>query len=224
MTNERQGWVARALDPGQRMGEVLFGLIMVLTFTLSAGLNVAEGPEGVRQLLIAAIGCNFAWGIIDGVFYIMGALFERGRLNRLSQVLRDAPSEAAATTAIASELDGALGSVSTEGARRNLYLDIARVVSRSAPAKVRITRADLVGALASFWLVVLSTIPAALPFLIFNDRPRFALRVSNGLLLGMLFFVGHRWGKYTGGSGWLIGLALTLVGGVLVAIAVALGG
>jgi hypothetical protein len=224
MTNERQGWVARALDPGQRMGEVLFGLIMVLTFTLSAGLSVAEGPEGVRQLLIAAIGCNFAWGIIDGVFYIMGALFERGRLSRLAQALREAPSETAATAAIAAELDGTLGSVSTEGARRNLYLDIARVVSRSSPPKTRITRADLLGALASFWLVVLSTIPAALPFLIFNDRPRFALRVSNGLLLGMLFFVGHRWGKCTGGSGWLIGLALTLVGGVLVAIAVALGG
>jgi hypothetical protein len=224
MTNERQGWVTRALDPGQRMGEVLFGLIMVLTFTLSAGLSVAEGPEGVRQLLIAALGCNFAWGIIDGVFYIMGALFERGRLNRLSQAVREAPSEAAATAAIAAELEGTLGSVSTEGVRRGLYVDIARVVSRSAPAKIRITRADLVGALASFWLVVLSTIPAALPFLIFNDRPRFALRVSNGLLLGMLFLVGHRWGRYTGGSGWLIGLALTLVGGALVAIAVALGG
>jgi hypothetical protein len=197
---------------------------MVLTFTLTAGLSVAEGPEGVRQLLIAAIGCNFAWGIIDGVFYIMGALFERGRLNRLSQAVRQAPSEAAATAAIATALDGTLGSVSTEGARRTLYVDIARVVSRSAQAKVRVTRADILGALASFWLVVLSTIPAALPFVIFNDRPRFALRVSNGLLLGMLFFVGHRWGKYTGGSGWLIGLALTLVGGVLVAIAVALGG
>jgi hypothetical protein len=224
MTNERQGWVKRSLDPGQRLGEVLFGLIMVLTFTLTAGLSVVEGPEGVRQLLIAAIGCNLAWGIIDGVFYIMGALFDRGRLSRLSQALRDAPSEAVATAVIADEFDGTLGGVTTEGARRDLYLDIARVVSRSAPPKVRITRADLLGALASFWLVVLSTIPAALPFLIFNDQPRFALRVSNGLLLGMLFFVGHRWGKYTGGSGWLIGSALTLVGGVLVAIAVALGG
>ena len=224
MTSERQGWVRRSLEPGERMGEVLFGLIMVLTFTLAAGLSVAEGPEGVRQLLIAAIGCNFAWGIIDGVFYIMGALFERGRLNRLAQALRNAPTETAATAVIAQELDGTLGSVSTEGARHRLYLDIAGVVSRSAPPKVRITRADLLGALASFWLVVLSTIPAALPFLVFRDQPRFALRVSNGLLLGMLFLVGHRWSKYAGGSPWLIGLALTLVGGVLVAIAVALGG
>ena len=224
MTDERRGWIRRSLEPGERMGEILFGLIMVLTFTLTAGLSVREGPEGVHELLLAAIGCNIAWGIIDGVFYVMGALFERGRLDRLFRALRTAPDEAAGAAAIAGELDGTLRDLSTENARRQLYLDIARVVSRSEPPKNRITRADLLGALASFWLVVLSTIPAAVPFLVFRDQPRFALRVSNGLLLAMLFLVGHRWAKFTGGSPWLTGLALTLVGGVLVAIAVALGG
>jgi hypothetical protein len=54
-------FVPRYLDPASRLGEVLFGLIMVLTMTLTAGLTVAEGTEGVRQLLLAAIGCNVAW-------------------------------------------------------------------------------------------------------------------------------------------------------------------
>jgi hypothetical protein len=224
MTDERRGWIRRSLEPGERMGEILFGLIMVLTFTLTAGISVREGPEGVHELLIAAIGCNIAWGIIDGVFYVMGALFERGRQHRLLRALRTAPDEAAATAAIADELDGTLQSVSTEGARRQLYLDIARHVSRLSPPKNRITRADLLGALASFCLVVFSTIPAVVPFLVFRDQPRFALRVSNGLLLGMLFLVGHRWAKFTGGSPWLTGIALTLIGGVLVAIAMAFGG
>jgi VIT1/CCC1 family predicted Fe2+/Mn2+ transporter len=97
-------------------------------------------------------------------------------------------------------------------------------VRRSGPRNIRITRADLLGALASFCLVVVSTIPAVVPFLVFRDQPRFALRVSNGLLLGMLFLVGHRWAKFTGGSPWRTGLVLTLIGGVLVAIAMALGG
>jgi len=224
MTEQNQGWVKRSLEPGERMGEILFGLIMVLTFTLTAGLSVREGSEGVHDLLVAAIGCNIAWGIIDGVFYVMGALFERGRQHRLVRALRTAPSEEAATAVVAGELDGTLRGVSTEDARRQLYLDIARVVSRSSPPKNRITRADLLGALASFWLVVLSTIPAVVPFLVFRDQPRFALRVSNGLLLGLLFLVGQRWAKFTGGSRWLTGLALTLVGGILVAIAIALGG
>ena len=36
----------RLLDPGDSLGEVLFGLIMTLTFTLGAGLMIEE--EGAR--------------------------------------------------------------------------------------------------------------------------------------------------------------------------------
>jgi hypothetical protein len=65
--NERRGWYRRFvehLDPGERMGELLFGLIMVLTFTLGAGLEMGDREE-TRDLLIAALGCNTAWRIID---------------------------------------------------------------------------------------------------------------------------------------------------------------
>src|SRR6266550_2759001 len=68
----------RVLDPIDRVSEVLFGLIMVLTFTGS--LSVAEaGRESIRTMLIGALGCNLAWGIIAGVFYLRGGLAKRGR-------------------------------------------------------------------------------------------------------------------------------------------------
>ena len=68
----------RVLEPIERISEVLFGLIMVLTFTGS--LSVAEaGRDDVRTMLIGALGCNLAWGIIDGVLYLMGCLAEKGR-------------------------------------------------------------------------------------------------------------------------------------------------
>src|SRR5262247_3858649 len=68
----------RVLEPHERVAEVLFGLIMVLTFTGS--LSVAEaGHEDVRTMLIGALGCNLAWGIIDGILYLMGSLADRGR-------------------------------------------------------------------------------------------------------------------------------------------------
>jgi len=51
----------RVLEPNERISEVLFGLIMVLTFTGS--LSVAEsGRDDVRAMLIGALGCNLAWG------------------------------------------------------------------------------------------------------------------------------------------------------------------
>ena len=82
----RSSIAEKYLDPGTSMGEVLFGLIMTLTFTLGAGLIIEEeGSEGARQLLIATIGCNIAWGIIDGALYLAGQLFGRGRLRRLAQ-------------------------------------------------------------------------------------------------------------------------------------------
>jgi hypothetical protein len=222
--NGHGSWVERHLDPGERLGEVLFGLVMVLTFTLTAGLTVAEGREGVRALLASAIGCNIAWGIIDGVFFVMGGLFHRGRKNRIVRAIQAAPDEATAASAVASELDPTLEDVTSPGERRRLYQDVVQVVRRLDPPRVKITREDLMGAIASFWLVVLSTIPAAAPFLIFRDQPRFALRVSNGLLIALIFVVGFRWARYTGGSGWKTGAALALMGIGLVAIAVALGG
>ena len=68
----------RVLDPIDHVSEVLFGLIMVLTFTGS--LSVAEaGRDDVRTMLIGALGCNIAWGIIDAAFYLIACLTEAGR-------------------------------------------------------------------------------------------------------------------------------------------------
>src|SRR6476469_7289806 len=68
----------RVLEPADRISEVLFGLIMVLTFTGSLILVEADLAE-VRTTLIGALGCNIVWGIIDGVLYLMGCLAETGR-------------------------------------------------------------------------------------------------------------------------------------------------
>ena len=75
-----RGWYRRFvehLDPGERLGELLFGLIMVLTFTLGAGIELQGDRTATRDLLIAALGCNAAWGIIDAALFLMGRLSER---------------------------------------------------------------------------------------------------------------------------------------------------
>ena len=64
------------LDPVSRASEILFGLIMVLTFTLSLAASEA-GRADVRAVLIGMLGCNLAWAIIDAVMYLMGARGER---------------------------------------------------------------------------------------------------------------------------------------------------
>jgi len=206
------------------MGEILFGLIMTLTFTLAAGIVIQEeGRDGARAMLIAILGCNLAWGIIDGVLYVLGQVFERGRLRRIGFHLRQATSAAEARRMVADELDETLTSMTDESTRHSLYQSIVER-ARSAPQMVnRVRRADLLGGLAAGWLVFACSFPAVLPFLLLDD-PRMALRVSNAILLGLLFFVGWRWARHTLAKPWIAGVTFLLVGLLLVALAIPLGG
>lgn len=211
------------LAPGDSLSELLFGLIMTLTFTLGAGLMLREDPNAARDLLIATIGCNIAWGIIDGSLYVSGQIFERARMARLGQLIRGADSEEAAAQVVEEELADLVGVTVDAGEREDLYRRMARHVRASRARPRGLVRADLSGAIASFWLVFFGSIPAALPFL-FIDDAWIALRVSNAILIALLFIAGYRWAAYTALRPWLTGLLFTVAGVGLVVMAIALGG
>ena len=213
----------KQLSPGDSLSEILFGLVMTLTFTLGAGLLVRQDPDAARELLIATVGCNVAWGIIDGAFFISGQLFERARMALVGPRIREAKSEDAAISLVAEELDELMGLTVDAGERAELYQRMVRHIRSSRPGRPSVTRADFYGALASFWLVFFSSIPAALPFLIVPDAWR-ALRISNAILIASLFVVGYRWAGHTTLRPWRVGLTFTVAGVGLVALAIALGG
>lgn len=219
---ERASLVHRYLDPATSLAEILFGLIMTLTFTLGAGLIIEEeGRAGVRELLIAVIGCNVAWGIIDGALFLVGQLFDRGRLRRLGRAVRLAPDQA--TALVASELEPLVADLLSTREAQALYGRIAENIGSKPEASTSIAREDWLGAALSFCLVVISGIPAAIPFLLIEDA-HLALRVSNAVLVGLLFFTGYWWARYTVSKPWLVGVAFLVIGIVLVAAAIALGG
>jgi hypothetical protein len=88
------------LKPSESLTEVVAGLIMALTFTLGASVLSGGGADGVRAALVGAIGCNVAWGIIDGVLYMMASTFERNRQLRFRRAIASAADKAAALAAI----------------------------------------------------------------------------------------------------------------------------
>src|SRR5215218_9954031 len=129
----------RVLDPVDRISEVLFGLIMVLTFTGS--LSVAEaGRDDVRTMLIGALGCNLAWGIIDGVSYLMGSLAEKGRGLLTFRALRMAADPKEAQRHIADALPPVVASVlqpaELEAVRQRL------IQLPEPPAKAQLSKDD----------------------------------------------------------------------------------
>jgi hypothetical protein len=221
---KRSSLMHRYLDPASSLGEILFGLIMTLTFTLGAGLIIEdEGREGARQLLIAVIGCNVAWGIIDGALYVVGQLFDRGRSRKLGMAIRASADKSAATALVAEELDPMVSGVLSKSECEVLYGRVAENIMQKPAAAAGVTKEDWLGAFTSFWLVVITSAPAAIPFLLFDDA-RFALRVSNAVLLALLFLTGYWWSRYTLGKPWRTGFFFLIGGSLLVLAAIALGG
>ncbi len=88
---------------------------------------------------------------------------------------------------------------------------------------VRLTMRELRGALGVFLLVFISTFPVALPFVFFTDL-RFAMRVSGAIAIAMLFFCGYRWGHYAGMRPMRVGVIMVILGSLITAAVIALGG
>jgi VIT1/CCC1 family predicted Fe2+/Mn2+ transporter len=169
------------------------------------------------------LGCNVAWGVIDGALYLAGQLFDRGRLQRLGHAIKRTHHRSEAVTLIAEELNPLLGGLLSPRETEALYERIVDNVARKTEKKNAITRDDWLGAVVSFFLVVITSLPAAIPFLLIDDA-RLALRVSNAVLVALLFFTGYWWARYTVSKPWVAGLAFLLIGTGLVVAAIALGG
>lgn len=223
----RDTFLRRYLEPADRLNEVLFGLIMVLSFTLTAGLAIGDGPDATRQLLLATIGCNVAWGVIDGAMYLTTCLLERSRTQRRVRAVQAARDDATALAVVREAVEEAVGGDVTDAAtadeRARLLALVRRLALRVPAERSRLRRDDVYGAIASGLLVMLTTVPAALPFLVI-ESPQRALRVSNLLLVAALFGVGYQWGRYSYTNRWGAGCVFLVIGLLLVGTAIALGG
>jgi hypothetical protein len=220
MSTDKGRTVTRALDPVDRVSEVLFGVIMVLTFTCSISAGSA-GRKEVREMLIAAVACNLAWGFVDAVMYLIATLTERGRALLALRQVRGAATREVAHDVIASTLPPLIASQMEPQDLESLRARLARLPE--PPPRARLGRGDWAGAAAVFLLVFFSTFPVVLPFVFVADAGR-AIRISNGIALVMMFLGGWQLGRWGGGRPWRMGLAMAAIGAVLVGITIALGG
>ena len=211
----------RVLDPADRASEILFGLIMVISIT--GTIRVATGgQEEVGTMLRAAIGCNLAWGITDGVMYLMSALIQRGRAILALRAVRSGTDPAVGRTVITrvlpSRVIDALDAAELDSLRRRL------AEGPAPPDHPTLHRNDYLGALAVFALVFLSTFPVVIPFLLLDEAAG-ALRWSQAIALAMLFLLGWMTGREVGAARpFGLAFAMVLLGFALVVIVTALGG
>jgi len=208
------------LNPAERSTEVFTGLILVMTVTGSLSAAGA-GQTDVKTMLIGALGCNLAWGIIDAIFYLMGRITERGRTLTVWKNIRSANSPDEGRRIIRDfcppMLFNAISSSELENIRQRL------ADSTAPPEQRRVRKKEWLGALAAFWLVFSVTFPVSIPFILMQD-PHSAVRVSNAIAVVMLFIAGYSLGHYSGFPPLRFGLTMVALGVLLVALTIALGG
>jgi len=210
----------RVLEPGERISEILFGLIMALTVTGTTSVVTADRFQ-IRTMLIAALGCNIAWGIIDAGMYLMARLAERGSNALLLRKVREAADRESAHRIIADALPPLFASIF-----QPTQLELIRKGFRRVPdseTRPRLNGRDWLGALDVCILVILSTFPVVIPFIVFENA-QWALRFSNAIAVVLLFFCGLFFARHAGLRPWATGLIMVAVGAALVGIAIALGG
>lgn len=207
------------LDPLDRSSEVLFGLIMALTFTTTFEVATA-GRADVRTMLIGALGCNLAWGIVDGVMFVVTRSVEKFRFHSRIRAVQSAEAKDAARI-LEEEVPDEWGTLLDS---HDLERLAARAQALPPPEPPRLTLDDLRAGTAVCLLVFLSTFPVALPFLLFRNL-FLAARVSDATALVMLFVIGTALGRHAGRRRpRLVGLVMVALGAALSAIAIQLGG
>lgn len=215
-----QSEAGSALDPISRISEVLFGLIMVLSFTGSISV-ASDGKAEISELLWAALGCNLAWGIIDAVFYLMSKLFEKGHGYSVLKKLKSTSDKAEGRKLLTDELPPVISAILKPEEVDQLQERLVKL--EDVPKSMLINWTDVRTAFMIMLLVFTCTFPVAIPF-IFINHTALALRLSNGIALVILFVGGYSVGKYAGFRPIVSGLAILLLGVILVGITMALGG
>jgi len=210
----------RLLNPIERISEILFGLIMALTFTCA--ISVAETDRiAVKELLIGAIGCNIAWGVIDACMYVISLLAQRGRDLSILNFVRTTQEPEKARKYIAETFSPELVSIIKEDSLEQIRREI--VGADSVILRPRLFWQDLKMALGIFFLVFLSTFPVALPFA-FIQNTHLALRISNGIAILFLFLGGWVLARYSGYRKFRTGFYMALIGVGMVFLTISLGG
>jgi hypothetical protein len=210
----------RFLNPMERISEILFGLVMVLTITCSFSVG-SGGRTEVHEMLIGALGCNVAWGVIDAVLYWLACFHADGQKIMALRAAREAANPEQAHQVIADALPPVLASVTTAA-----ELEAIRQKLQQLPEPGRrphITKDEWLAGAGVFLLVVVATIPVVLPFL-FVHEPTRALRISNGIAILLLFLMGYLYGYHIGHRPLRNGLIMIVIGVAMVGMTMALGG
>lgn len=143
------------MDPADRDAEFLTGLIMARTFT--GTLSVTDSNSAVRTVILGALACNVAWGLVDAVMYLLARLSDQGQSLLALHEVRTAKSMDVARPILKEALPASVVAVLEPQEIDALAARIARLPPRASHATLE--RRDYLAAIAVLAAVVRQPCP-----------------------------------------------------------------
>ena len=208
------------LSPVERVSEMCFGLYMAITFAGAMSVITPGGNE-VRTMVVTALGCNIAWGLVDAVMFLVRTITERGRTLNLALEVRGAADAAGGRRIVERSLSQVASKLVSEAEVEAVR---ARIVALpSLPESPHLFSRDALAAVLIFLIVVAATFPIVLPFVFIADVGT-AKWVSRIIALAMLFAGGRSLGAHAGYGGLRTGFSMMGLGAAVIVAIMALGG
>ena len=206
-------------DPINRQSEVMYGLRMPLTFTGTMSVALGAGAT-VREILLAARGCNIAWGPVDAAVCLLTSATEHGRGRAQAAAIRAASDTQAKAQLRA--LPGRVGEALSD-AQVGAVPGWVRDTPQEPDVELDPQRQDSSAAGQVFLPVTGAAFPPILPFLIVESVP-LALRLSNAVAVAMRVVIGWRLDQQVQGGRRLMRRIIPVIGLVMGTVTIALGG
>lgn len=208
------------LNPADRASEIITGLVMTVAVTGSVSVANAHGSD-VQNMLIGAMGSIIASGFFNGIIFIFDRIVERARNLKVLRSMQKEQSLPVMREELDEILPMNLAEILSEDEINSIKTRLHSTLP--IPRRAKLQWDDIQGAINICVLIVLATVPVALPFYVINNV-HLALRVSHLTAIFLMFVTGFILGKYASEEPWRIGFLMLILGLVLVALTIALGG
>jgi len=202
--------------------EPMFGVIMVVCFTSLFRLN-SDIPDNIVDIVLqSALACCFAWGLVDGVFYVWEGRFETRRKKMVFKDLNKG-DKVEATHLINSAMEDTYLDYLDEKDRKDVVEKISQGMKKDDPPSSSF-KEDLTIIAITIGLVLGTGAFVVLPFYLIDDLAQ-ALYISNLMCIMVLFILGF----YRRETKSLVermgsGVVTALVGVIITVVTVILGG
>lgn len=187
LANPLVTFIREHLSTGTILAEAFYGIWMVVVVTGSIRAVEQPNEATVRVMLVAALGVNIGWGVIDGITLLWANLVDRTKERELVNALRAKKGDAGLRKKVGRALGGTVAGSLSDGERERV-VDMLEAGEPREVARARPDREDYESALATALIDFVLIFPVTLPYILFMQDLTLAIRSSQ--VIALLLFAG----------------------------------